>query len=91
MPGNGDFEAKCPAIWEFDFIKTLEAQRFFLGKCSQRVMAWHSRPKDCVLLHAFGRSIHVLLCGEGQRRWIAARSNPQRLSIGTYARASGPL
>jgi hypothetical protein len=23
MPGNGDFEAKCPAIWEFDFINVL--------------------------------------------------------------------
>jgi hypothetical protein len=32
MPGNGDFEAKCPAICEFDFIKTLEAQRFFVGQ-----------------------------------------------------------
>jgi hypothetical protein len=29
MRGNGDFEAKSPAIWEFDFMKTLEAQRFF--------------------------------------------------------------
>jgi hypothetical protein len=39
MPGNGDFEAKCPAIWEFDFIKTLEAQRFFVG-ASVRSASW---------------------------------------------------
>ena len=51
MRGNGDFEAKCPAIWEFDFMKRLEAQRFFCwGKCSQLVMAGRSRSKNGVLL-----------------------------------------
>jgi hypothetical protein len=31
MPGNGDFEAKCPAIWEFDFRKRWKHSDFFVG------------------------------------------------------------
>ena len=59
MRGNGDFEAKCPAIWEFDFMKRLKHSDFFWGKCSQLAMAGHSRPKDGVLLHAFVPAIRV--------------------------------
>jgi hypothetical protein len=32
MPGNGDFEAKCPGIWEFDFIKRWKHNDFLLGQ-----------------------------------------------------------
>jgi hypothetical protein len=32
MRGNGDFEAKCPAVWEFDFMKRLKHSDFFWGK-----------------------------------------------------------
>ena len=62
MRGNGDFEAKSPAIWEFDFMKRWKHSDFFCwGKCSQLVMAGYSRPKDGVLLQAFVPAIHVLL------------------------------
>jgi hypothetical protein len=70
MPGNGDFEAKCPAIWEFDFIKTLEAQRFFVG-ASVRSASWPGMAVQRTACFCTPVSLPSMSCfADRPKRWM---------------------
>jgi hypothetical protein len=70
MRGNGDFEAKCPAIWEFDFMKRRKHGDLFVEASvhSSSGQAWpvHPRLLCCNVAKTWMPGIKPGMTGERQ-------------------------